>query len=176
MHLQPIELLEGIGPNNGLALQKALQVETIRDLALLPPYVAALNIVTYILTPEDKPEFDPEAPPDLTPRSGEFPTEKSLFKSVVIDEIEGQGSEELRGQVDLAGLSATDAGFDTPATGAIITMEQAWYAQGVALGNLLHSICGKNWLAGMPFRTAVEKGYQDLKRDLGNRPTGLSMP
>ena len=33
-----------------------------------------------------------------------------------------------------------DAGFNKIATGAIISMEQAWYAQGVALGNLLHSV------------------------------------
>ncbi|MCP4361463.1 MAG: hypothetical protein GY796_25915, partial [Chloroflexi bacterium] len=140
LHLQPVELLEGVGPHNGPVLVDALQVQTIRDLALWPPYVAAFNIVTSILTPEDTPEFDPEAPPDLIPKSGEFPTEKVFYSTVVIDEIEGQDTVELSGQVDIAAIGAGDVGFTKPATGAIITMEQAWYAQGVALGNLLHSV------------------------------------
>jgi hypothetical protein len=128
LHLQPVQLLEGIGPNNGSMLVNALQVQKIRDLALWPPYVAAFNIVTSILTPENTPEFDPEAPPDLIPKSGEFPTEKVFYDTVVIDEIEGQDVKDLDGQVDIANI------------GIIITMEQAWYAQGVALGNLLHSV------------------------------------
>ena len=81
LQMKPVQLLEGIGPKNGPPLVQALQVETIRDLALWPPYVAASKIVTFILTPEETPDYDPEAPPDLIPRSGDFPTEKVFLQN-----------------------------------------------------------------------------------------------
>lgn len=93
-----------------------------------------------ILAPEDMPEYDPEAPPDLIPSSGKHPTEKVSYTTVVMGEVEGESLEELTGQVDIADLSKGGTGNSKPATGAIITTEQTWFAQGVALGSLLHSV------------------------------------
>lgn len=43
------------------------------------------------------------------------------------------------GQLDIASIAA-DAGFTTPAIGAVITMTQSWYTHGLSLGQLLHTI------------------------------------
>ena len=89
--------------------------------------------------PEYAEDFDPEAPADLLPKSGEYPTEKVFYTTVVIDEIEGQAAQEIDAPIDVA-IPDVSAAYDKPATGAIIRMEQSWYAQAVALGNLLHSV------------------------------------
>lgn len=136
---RPIAVLQGIGPNNGPDITSALLVSTVRDLALWPPFRAAKDILQRVLAPEDSEEFDREAPPDLLPQSSEYPTEKVFYSSIVIDEIEGVPSRDLDSPVDVVSLG-DDVGFQKPATGAIITMEQAWYAQGVTLGSLLHSV------------------------------------
>jgi len=41
---------------------------------------------------------------------------------------------------DLAALAAGDSGFQTVAFGALLTFNQSWFAQGVTLGQLLHSM------------------------------------
>lgn len=137
---QPIEILDGIGSASGSNLAKALPAETVHDLAYWPPYIAATQLVTSILVPERLKTYDPEAPADLIPSSGEHPTEKISYTTVVISEVDGTKLQELDGQVDIADLSQGGTGSSKPATGAIITAEQTWFAQGVALGSLLHSI------------------------------------
>jgi len=136
--LQPIEALDGIGTVDGPQIAAALHVQTIRDLAFWPPYVAAVAIVQQVLLPENAPGFDPEAPADLIPTSGDYPTEKVFYSSVVIDEIQDQPTQDLNAPVKIA--ANDEFGFKTPAIGALITIEQCWYSEGVALGNLLHSL------------------------------------
>ncbi len=138
---QPIEVLDGIGPGNGPAIESALDVVTVLDLANWPPFRNARQIVQQTLLPESTQAFDPEAPPDLLPKTGEYPTEKVFYNVVVLDRIEDTPSVQLDGHpVDIGALTNSSDGFTKPATGAILTYEQAWFAQGVSLGNLLHSV------------------------------------
>ena len=82
---QPIAILKGIGAERGAQIAAALDVVTVRDLALWPPYLAAKAILDSAFFPERRPDFDPDAPPDLLPRSGVYPTERIFFKKLVID-------------------------------------------------------------------------------------------
>src|SRR5262245_30250180 len=141
---QPIGVLEGIGPANAAALSTALNVATIRDLALWPPFQAARAILRAVFFPDETPGADPSAPADLLPKSGEFPTERVFYTTLVFDafdgEVGGLAALENAGPVDLAPVAGPEFGFRRPAIGALLTLSQSWYAQGVALGQLLHSV------------------------------------
>ena len=83
-----------------------------------------------------------EAASELVPRMGEFPTERHYYSTLVMDRVAVTQTSDLAtaGPIDI--LPALDAnfGFDAPAVGARLTFEQSWFAHGVTLGNLLHSV------------------------------------
>jgi hypothetical protein len=140
---QPIAILEGIDAAAAAKLTAALSVTTVRDLALWPPYLAAQAIVRAVFFPDEVPGGDPEAPADLLPKSGEFPTERIFYSTLVFDGFDGDPGQlaELNGPVALEPVTMGDEfGFKKPGIGALLTMMQSWYAQGVALGQLLHSV------------------------------------
>jgi hypothetical protein len=139
VQFESIEVLDGIGPNNGPLLTDALDIKTIRDLALWPAFVAARYILTNVFSPEKLPGADPEAPADLVPRSGEYPTDRSLYQTFVLIDAPDSGATDLE-TADPLLLSSDTAGFDKPAIGASLTYSQEWFSQGVALGQLLHSV------------------------------------
>ena len=136
----PLETLRGL--TNALAtnLKRALDVATIADFANWPPQRMARELLSdtvgSALTVD---EVQTEA---LRPRFGEYPTERVYYSSLVMFDS-GRGESNL---VDLDGpLSLSDAigaatGFDKPAVGAIVTFSQSWYAQGITLGQMLHSL------------------------------------
>lgn len=93
---------------------------------------------------------DHEAPADLIPSSGELAVERIFYTSVYLDKVDGE-DEALDGLDDLASSGGLDigasvrpermnVGYTRPATGVILTTGQSWYAKGVALGQLLHSV------------------------------------
>jgi len=95
--------------------------------------------------PENLGNVDPERPADLVPASGDYPTERVQYTTLVMDEIP-VGDETLADLLGadfepptLAKLNSLDAGFRKVAFGALLTYRQSWYAQGVTLGQLLHS-------------------------------------
>ena len=139
-----ITVLSGIGPQNGPAMRESMQVTTVRDLALWPPYLAAKALFQEVYNPEQAPEYDPEAPVELLPKSGVYPTERVFYKTILLDQIIDDASAlrplESSGPVDVSVASGSDFGFKKPAIGAILTHSQTWYTQGVALGQLLHSV------------------------------------
>ena len=141
---KPISILDGVGTANGTALEKALDVKTVRDLALWPPYLAARDVLTQAFFPELLEGADLEAPADLLPRSGEYPTERIQYTTLVLDEIEDDVAllKPLldAGPIDLTPATSADFGFKRPGVGALLTFDQSWFAQGVALGHLLHSV------------------------------------
>ena len=136
-----IELLDGIGPqrfNNLLAAAPELQ--TIRDLALWEPFQAARQLLNLAFGDNGALADDPDAPAELLPTAGEYATEKVYYSSIFLDEIDAETDlKDIDGQVDLLALY-NNPGFTKPATGAILTFEQAWFPQGLSLGQLLHSI------------------------------------
>lgn len=142
--MQPIDILAGVGVAHAAALSTALLTPTVRDLALWPPYVAAKAIFNAVFFPDALPGSDPDAPADLLPKSGEYPTERVFYSTLVFDGFDGDPGQlialEGAGQVDVTPAAGPNFGFTRPAIGALLTMSQSWYAQGVALGQLLHSV------------------------------------
>src|SRR4051794_1402196 len=121
---------------------EALDVRTIRDLALWPPYVAARDILGE--SAASKPADADGAPNDLLPGSGRYPVERAYYSSFVFADT-GDPTGATRTSLEDAGpldpITAIDnAGFSRPVRGARLTFAQSWYAQGVALGQLLHSL------------------------------------
>lgn len=142
----PIGVLESIPAGAVTSIQNALDVQTVRDLALYPPYRAALSLLNTVYFPENSPAFDPERPADLLPKTGEYPTERVQYTTLLMDEIKLDDGEQIVDvaspdfkPLDLARLALGDAGFKKIAFGALLTFNQSWYAQGVTLGQLLHS-------------------------------------
>jgi hypothetical protein len=141
LRFEDIAILEGLDATTAAALADALAVKTVRDLALWPPYRAARAILNEAYSPEQAAGFDPEAPPDLLPKSGEYPTERVFYHTLVLDEVGAAPDKALEdaGPIDLAPTLDEDFGFKHLGIGALLTISQSWYAQGVALGQLLHS-------------------------------------
>ena len=127
-------------------LKDALKIKTIRDMAFWPPFQSARQIMlsTFDPTGVTRKGEDPEAPSDLIPACGNFPTECVYYTSVFLDEIDvpGKTLDNLNesGGVSLFPEKVNIQGFDRPAKGGILTYKQSWYAQGVTLGQLLHSL------------------------------------
>ncbi len=138
---QPLSILRGIA--DAAALGAALDVATVRELATWPPYRAARAILASAFFPEEAAGFDPEAPDDLLPKSGVYPTERVFYRRLVLDAVapsEGTQALESTDAIDLTAALGTGAGgFKRLATGALLSFSQSWYAQGLTLGQLLHS-------------------------------------
>lgn len=143
---QPVNILSGVA--DPAALQAALGVRTVRDLAVYPPYRAAKEILNQVFFPDRLLGFDPEAPGDLVPKSGEFPTERVQYTVLLLDEIRRpEGAPPLIdlastafAPVDITVVASPSFGFSTLGLGALLTLNQSWFMQGVTLGHLLHSM------------------------------------
>lgn len=146
LQFRPIGILQTVPETEADAIAAALDTAVVRDLSLFPPYRAATFILESVYFPENQPEFDPDTPSDLIPKSGEYPTERVQYTTLLMDEIRLGPNDAL---VDLASeaftpisidkLTQLNAGFKHVAYGALLTFNQSWYAQAVTLGQLLHS-------------------------------------
>jgi hypothetical protein len=137
----PVGSLRGLTASEAQELERALDVSTVRDLAYWPPHAFARALVEEsfgaTLTAD---ELQTEL---LRPRFGDHPTERVYYSTLVMlhmDEQANDDREDLSGPVSLAGAVATKEGFTNPAIGALVTYSQSWYAQGLTLGQLLHSL------------------------------------
>ncbi|WP_377641822.1 hypothetical protein [Oryzobacter terrae] len=144
LRYEPVDVLAGV-PGT---LAAALDVTTVRDLALYPPFLAATALLRAAYFPEQAATVDPEAPGDLLPVSGAFPTERVQYTTLVLDHLlrpDGApplvdvGSSDFQ-PIDIAPVAAPDFGFTTLGLGALLTLNQSWFMQGVTLGHLLHSM------------------------------------
>jgi len=141
-------------------IQAALGVITVRDLSVYPPFRAAREILNRVFFPEQLEGFDAESPADLIPKSGEFPTERVQYTSLVLDQIlrpdNAPALIDLAGPdftpIDAAQVADADFGFSTLGLGMLLTMNQSWFMQGVTLGHLLPSMA---LAAGESTRIAV---------------------
>ena len=146
LRFESVGILAGV--EDAAALQAALGVVTVRDLAVYPPFRAATALLDAAFFPEQDLGFDAEAPADLVPKTGEFTTERVQYTTLVLDEIlrpdnappliDVAGPE--FGPIDAAPVAAPDFGFQTLGLGALLTFNQSWFMQGVTLGHLLHSM------------------------------------
>ena len=141
LRFEGIEILEGLDEAKAKTISAGLDVKTVRDLALWPPYLAARQILNDAYFPELEAGFDPEAPTDLRPKSGEYPTERVFYHTLVLDQVDNEPDRELERAepIDIAPTLDQSFGFKNLGIGALLTVAQSWYAQGVALGQLLHS-------------------------------------
>ena len=140
---QSIAILRKIGPAHAADVAAALNAPTVRDLALWPPYLAARDILADAFFPERLSDFDLQAPADLLPQAGQYPTERVFYKKLLIDaappDTQGLAALEQSDAIDIVPELLTPTGFQRLATGALLTFSQSWYAQGLTLGQLLHS-------------------------------------
>ena len=141
---QPIAILRSIGAVNGPAITAALDTPTVRDLALWPPYRAAKAILAEAFFPEQEAGFDLDAPADLLPQAGVYPTERVFYRRLLIDATPADGQnippiENLNEAIDLLPGLLQPTGFEKLATGALLTFSQSWFSEGMTLGQLLHS-------------------------------------
>lgn len=136
----PLSRLRGIDPERTQELSEALDVVTIADLANWPPHREARRILGDAAGGTvDLEESQAEG---LRPRFGQYPTERVYYQTLVLFDILGDGEplEELTGQVSLRSAVEQIGGMTRPGVGALVTFEQSWFAQGVTLGQLLHSL------------------------------------
>jgi hypothetical protein len=141
VRLMPPSILAGIPDANEFST--ALGVKTVRDVAFYPPYRAAQQILNQAFFPERDASFDSEAPVDLVPKSGQFPTERAQYTVLLLDEIQRPDnaaplidlSSPNFQPIDLLPVTAADFGFRTIGNGALLTLNQSWFMQGVTLGS-----------------------------------------
>ncbi|KAL8915062.1 MAG: hypothetical protein Q9171_000502 [Xanthocarpia ochracea] len=118
-----------------------------RDISALTPDSAAIRILNATYFPEKSPGFDADQPADLVPTNRDYPTGRVQYITLVMDEIKIRSSviptnilADTFKPLGLIKLAGADAGFQNVAFGALLILSQTWYAQGVTLGNPLHSI------------------------------------
>jgi len=133
-----VSALRAISDDLEERMAKHMGFATIREMSLWQPYQAAKKMIVSALTPEKEEDADPEAPADLVPKTGEYPTDKVYYRSVVMIEAPVEEVQKITGPIDLA--NPLKAGFKTPTTGALLTFSQAWYPKAVTLGQLLYSL------------------------------------
>ncbi|WP_454781770.1 hypothetical protein [Legionella sp. WA2022007384] len=135
-----IDVFRDISTSLANEIKNNLQVETIGDLGRWPPFCAA-QVILDVGIPDLNQEEE-EKGSELVPKLGEYPTERHYYRSVVIDQVSPQETTDLNnaGPIDISPTVSSDFGFKKPAVGAMLTFAQSWFAQGVTLGNLLHSV------------------------------------
>ncbi|MFK7847687.1 MAG: hypothetical protein AB8G77_20510 [Rhodothermales bacterium] len=138
---QQTDALLGISQKTAKLLAKKFDLYTIRDMAYWQPYQSAKAILQLSLPPALQPGYDPEAPDDLIPQNGAFATDRFYYTRFYLDSFLNK---EPGASIEEAGPIAFDEMPDNAgaglAIGAIVTYEQAWFNEGVALGSLLHSL------------------------------------
>jgi hypothetical protein len=75
LQYQPISPVQGVplAPVADLINDTPTGVQTVRDLALHPPYLAILRLLNAVYFPDNQAGFDPEGRNDLFPKSSECP-------------------------------------------------------------------------------------------------------
>lgn len=134
-----LESLRGMSDEDAAQISQALGIQTIREFALWPPRQIAQRLLGEasggIVEGED---VHAEA---LRPRLGEYPTERVYYDSLVMLGMAASADQQpLTGTISLQPVVDDPSGFGQPAIGALVTLSQSWYAKGITLGHMLHSL------------------------------------
>lgn len=134
-----VSILRALTPEAATKVKQLLQADVIGDLGRWPAYRAARDILASV---SGSAAAGDDQATELVPRLGDYPTERRFYSTIVLDQVVKQDTIDLStaGPVDLTPALSADFGFSVPAIGARLTFEQSWFAQGFALGNLLHSL------------------------------------
>lgn len=128
----PLEVLNWCGDVAQLHdLGTALDVASVRDLAAWPPYWTARDVFGRVFGPPEDGESSVGTPGDLLPSSGEFPTERVHYESLLFDGfLEGPaaGSHPIEGPVDIVAL-ISEEGYSRAAVGGVPTFTQSWFTE-----------------------------------------------
>ena len=136
----PIGRLHGVSQTVASALTAALSVSSIRELALWPPRRVAHEMVGVALG-TDLGDTEERAADELRPAFGEYPTERVYYDTLFMLGTDAtQAQQPLSAPLSLAKLAGAGLAFGAPAIGAIATYAQSWFAQGLTLGHMVHSL------------------------------------
>jgi hypothetical protein len=136
----PLARLKSLSNAQATALGNALAVTSVRELALWPPRVLAHQLVSAAAGTDLATATD-EGAEELRPRLGEYPTERVYYDTLVMLGTTDPGNQTpLTKPLSLADLTSGNLLFGKPAVGAVATYAQSWFAQGVTLGHMLHSL------------------------------------
>lgn len=136
---RPLESLRGMSDEDAAQIKQALGTATIREFALWPPRQVAQRLVGEASGGSVEGEdVHAEA---LRPRLGEYPTERVYYDSLVMLGMAASPDQHpLTGTISLQPVVDDPSGFGQPAIGALVTLSQSWYAKGITLGHMLHSL------------------------------------
>lgn len=144
--LQSVSILNTSSPKTTLtALATAIDIGTIRDLAVWPPYRTARQFLDRVYNPLSL-ALDGEAPADLVPANGQYPTERVQYEVLLFDQFAKENPDAApqplskSGPLDISKLMSTNEGYEHPAIGGVLTFTQSWFTKGLSLGNLIHSV------------------------------------
>jgi hypothetical protein len=146
---QPINILSTASPTTKLdALADAIDVASIRDLAAWPPYRTARELLNRVYNPMASCGLtDPQAPADLVPANGQYPTERVQYEVLLFDHfVGGKGRKTSQrelgddGALSIPEYLSDQHGYERPAIGGVLTFTQSWYTKGLSLGHLIHGV------------------------------------
>jgi len=136
----PITSLRGLKSADAAAIESSLNVSSVRDLAYWPPYIAARRLLGDSVGASTSSEnLDAD---ELRPRFGAFPSERVYYSTLALLEMLGEGGDltDLAGTLSLNKALANSTTVARPAVGALVTLAQSWFCEGVTLGQMLHSL------------------------------------
>jgi hypothetical protein len=135
----PLENLRSLTDADAITLKTALDVTTIRDFAFWPPRQVAHKFVSDAVGTAIDPEEQQSE--ELRPRFGEYPTERVYYNTLAMLQMDEDAKRSpLQGPISLMPAVNEPMGFGKVAVGALLTYSQSWYAKGVTLGHMLHSL------------------------------------
>jgi hypothetical protein len=151
-----IEILRVIDAPTALLLKNSLGVDTIRELAAWPAYNIARKIINdaYGIA---QASIDSERPDELVPIMRKYATEKVQYDILVMDRVLEKPTnpdDPDNDDTNFTFIDNPDHKFESlditdlenamrnakPAIGAVLTYTQSWFPEGLALGQLLHSM------------------------------------
>ena len=136
----PLSALRALTDTAAADLSTALDVDTIKEFAFWPPRVVAHQMVGEAFggrfdDPQDA------AADKLRPQLGEYPTERVYFNTLVMLGMANESANTpLANPLSLDAIVDNPVGFGKPAIGALATYAQSWFAQGITLGHMIHSL------------------------------------
>ena len=136
----PIASLRALSNEAATALSAALDVTTIQELAFWPPRVAAHQMVGAAAGTTST-DVEDAAAERLRPEFGEYPTERVYFnRLVMLGMADSPAATPLSDPLSLDAIVDNPVVFGKPAIGGLATYAQSWYAEGITLGHMLHSL------------------------------------
>jgi len=136
----PLSALRALTDSAAAEISAALDVATIKEFAFWPPRVVANQMVGEAFGSRfDDPQD--AAADKLRPQLGEYPTERVYFNTLVMLGMANEtANTPLGNPLSLDVIVDNPVGFGKPAIGALATYAQSWFAQGITLGHMIHSL------------------------------------